>query len=115
MASMFRHRINISRVVSDSHLLFLGGGEISNGIGKTIRSVLRGAVVRGLAVGAGVVVGVFGVGVGSALGAQGHEFEESFGSEGTGAGELLDPGGVAVDQSIRNVFVADTGIRVLTM
>jgi len=68
----------VFRGIADSHLLFSGGGEISNGIGKTIRSVLRGAVVRGLAVGVGVVVGVFGVGVGSALGAVTHEFEKGF-------------------------------------
>jgi len=41
--------------------------------------------------------------------AETHVFTGSFGSEGSGAGQLNEPTGLAVDQSTGDVYVADTG------
>jgi hypothetical protein len=47
----------------------------------------------------------------AALAAETHVFSGSFGSEGSGAGqlELAEHSGVAVDESTHDVYVADTG------
>ena len=45
----------------------------------------------------------------AALAAQTHVFTGSFGSEGSGAGQLNEPIGLAVDQVAGDVYVADTG------
>jgi DNA-binding beta-propeller fold protein YncE len=44
-----------------------------------------------------------------ALSQRGHVFGFSFGSAGSGAGQLLDPAGVAVDEATGDVYVVDRG------
>ena len=44
-----------------------------------------------------------------ALAARGHVFETSFGTPGTGAGELLEPSGVAINEATGDVYVVDKG------
>jgi hypothetical protein len=45
----------------------------------------------------------------SALAARGHVFEGSFGTPGTGPGQLEEPTAVAVNEASHDVYVADTG------
>jgi hypothetical protein len=47
--------------------------------------------------------------VAPASAAETHVFTGSFGSEGSGAGQLNEPTGLAVDQATGDVYVADTG------
>ena len=44
-----------------------------------------------------------------ALAVRGHVFDRSFGKEGSGAGELKEPSGVAVDEATGDVYVVDKG------
>jgi NHL repeat-containing protein len=48
---------------------------------------------------------------GSALAATNHVLTDSFGSPGSGNGQLKDPEGIALDESTGDVYVADTGNR----
>jgi DNA-binding beta-propeller fold protein YncE len=45
----------------------------------------------------------------AALAAETHVFAASFGSEGSGAGQLKEPSGLAVDEATHDVYVADSG------
>jgi DNA-binding beta-propeller fold protein YncE len=44
-----------------------------------------------------------------ALALRGHAFEKSFGKEGSAAGELSDPAGIAVNEETGDVYVVDKG------
>jgi hypothetical protein len=45
----------------------------------------------------------------SALAARGHVFKGSFGTPGTGPGELKEPSAVAVNEASHDVYVVDQG------
>jgi NHL repeat len=61
--------------------------------------------------GAGAVFVVFVLGAVPAVGFEGHSFSGSFGSAGSGAGQLalVSNSGVAVNSTTHDVYVADTG------
>ena len=56
-----------------------------------------------------VVLGALVFGAVPALAARGHVYERSFGGPGTGAGQLQEPAGVAVNEALGRVYVADQG------
>jgi hypothetical protein len=68
--------------------------------------------LKGL-LGAGVVLVVFALAATPAVAFEGHSLSGSFGSAGTGAGQLAlsSNSGVAVNSSTHDVYVADTGNR----
>jgi hypothetical protein len=65
----------------------------------------RGMVVVALC----AVVGALGLTAGSASAIETHVFSTSFGSAGSGAGQLITPEGVAANTVTHDVYVADTG------
>jgi hypothetical protein len=76
-------------------------GEIADRIDRTLVG-MRFVVFAFARVGAGMIAAVL-VGVllfaGSALAARGHVFSMSFGSEGSGPGQLKEPVGVVVNEA----------------
>jgi DNA-binding beta-propeller fold protein YncE len=55
------------------------------------------------------LIGVLALASAPALAARGHVFEKTFGSPGTGPGELSAPAGVAVNDASGDVYVVDAG------
>jgi len=67
------------------------------------------AASRLLVVACGLVLAVLWLAPSAASAAQIHVFSSSFGSAGSGAGQVSSPQGVAVDDATGDVYVADTG------
>jgi DNA-binding beta-propeller fold protein YncE len=78
------------------------GEEIEKGGAMSAARVIGATICAVLATAALAIVGVCGA-------SAAVTYEGSFGSPGSGAGQLLEPTGVAVDESNGDVLVADTG------
>jgi hypothetical protein len=72
-------------------------------------SLGRSASRRLLAPFALAIAALLALAASSASAAQTHAFSISFGSEGTGAGQLNEPSGLAVNEATHDIYVADTG------
>jgi DNA-binding beta-propeller fold protein YncE len=68
------------------------------------RKPVVGLVGTGVAL---LVLALLGLGVAPALAARGHLFTGSFGSPGSGAGQLGEPVGVAVNEATGDIYVVD--------
>jgi DNA-binding beta-propeller fold protein YncE len=79
-----------------------GSGARSSGGGGTALLKLSGLLAL-------TIAALLALAASSASAAETHVFAASFGSEGSGAGQLNEPTGLAVDQQSGDVYVADTG------
>jgi len=85
---------------------FRGGG---SGARSSVGVGGRTSSLRLLASLALAVAAFLALAASSASAARGHVFKESFGTPGSGTGQLKEPSAVAVDEATHDVYVADSG------